>query len=105
MSIKINFEDKNVLITGANGDIGYKIVLKYLESGAKCICLDNNFKKLKKLKNNRFISKKLIFLKINLLQKNLIKNLVRKLSKDTKIDILINNAGFTKSNNFINYRL
>lgn len=105
MSIKINLEGKNVLITGANGDIGYKIVLKYLEAGAKCICLDNDFKKLKKLKNNRFVSKKLFFLKINLQQKNLIKNVVRKLKKDTKIDILINNAGFTKSNNFINYRL
>ena len=86
MSIKINLEGKNVLITGANGDIGYKIVLKYLEAGAKCICLDNDFKKFKKLKNNRFIYKKLIFLKINLQHKNLVKNFIRKLTKDTKID-------------------
>tara|TARA_X000000950_G_C13918412_1_gene662109 strand:+ start:3353 stop:4126 length:774 start_codon:yes stop_codon:yes gene_type:complete len=105
MSIKINLKGKNVLITGANGDIGCKIVLRYLEAGAKCICLDNSFNKLKKLTNNKVVSKQIIFLKINLQHKKLIKNFVGKLPKNTMIDILINNAGFTKSNNFINYRL
>ena len=50
MSIHFNLSNKNVIVTGANGDIGSKITLKFLEAGANCICLDKNFRNLK----NRF---------------------------------------------------
>ena len=49
MSIKINLKNKNVLITGANGSIGYEITTKFLLAGAKCVCVDKNFEELKKI--------------------------------------------------------
>ena len=39
MSVKIDLTGKNVLITGAGGDIGSVIVLKFLEA-EKIVCLD-----------------------------------------------------------------
>ena len=95
MSIKIDLKDKNVLITGANGSIGVKIVLKFLEAGANCICVDKNFKNLKKIKSQISFSKRVSFLNINFEKKNLNKLFLDKLKKKTNIDILINNAGIT----------
>jgi NAD(P)-dependent dehydrogenase (short-subunit alcohol dehydrogenase family) len=105
MSIKIDLKNKNVLITGADGSIGSEITLKFLAAGANCICLDKNFEKLKKIKSKKNFYNKIIFLKINLEDKNLIKKFLKKIKKNIKIDILINNAGFTSSKDFLNYKL
>ena len=105
MSIKINLENKNVLITGANGSIGSEITLKFLTAGANCFCLDKNFEKLKKIKSKKNFSNKITLLKINLEDRNVTKNFLQKIKKNIKIDILINNAGFTSSRGFLNYRL
>ena len=105
MSIKIDLKNKNVLITGAEGSIGSEITLKFLAAGANCICIDKNFKKLKIIKSKKNFFNKITLLEINLEKKNFTKNFLKKIKKNLQIDILINNAGFTFSNNFLNYKL
>jgi NAD(P)-dependent dehydrogenase (short-subunit alcohol dehydrogenase family) len=103
MSIKIDLVGKNVLITGAAGDIGSEITLKFLEAGATCICLDKNIKHLTKLKKNKNL--KINSLKIDFEKKDFIKDFLKKINKNLKIDVLINNAGFTSSEKFLQYSL
>ena len=105
MSIKIDLKNKNVLITGADGSIGSEITLKFLTAGANCICIDKNFKKLKKIKSKKNFSNRITLLEIDLENKNLTRNFLRKIQKNLKIDILINNAGFTSSRDFLDYKL
>ena len=104
MSIKIDLSKKNVLITGAGGGIGSIITKKFLEAGANCICVDKNFKKsqVKFIKKN--FNQKVQFLKLDF-EKNFLKNLKKNLKKKFTIDVLVNNAGFTSSEHFLNYRL
>ena len=70
MSIKIDLDGKNVLITGANGSIGTEIVFKFLQAGANCLCVDKNLKELKKLTSKKKIFQKLTFLEIDFEKKN-----------------------------------
>ncbi len=105
MSVKINLAGKNILITGAGGSIGTEIVLKYLEAGANCICLDKNLKNLKKIKLKKNFFHRVALIKVNFEKKIFLISLSNKLKKFRKIDVLINNAGFTSSNNFLKYEL
>ncbi len=104
MSVRVDLKGKNILITGANGSIGLEIFLKFIEADANCICLDKSFHNLKKIKLKKK-SNKISFLKINFENKDFISHFLKKMEKKTKIDILINNAGYTKSKNFLEYKL
>ena len=105
MSVKIDLTGKNVLITGAGGDIGSVIVLKFLEAGANCFCLDKNLINSKKFKiKNNFLGK-ITLLNIDFEKKNFTQTILKNLKKNLKIDILINNAGFTYSQKFSKYSL
>ena len=46
----ISFKDKKILITGATGGIGNKIVEKFYSLGAKIVATGTNDEKLNKLK-------------------------------------------------------
>jgi NAD(P)-dependent dehydrogenase (short-subunit alcohol dehydrogenase family) len=105
MSVKIDLTGKNILITGAGGSIGKEIVKKYLDAGANCICLDKSLKILRKINFKQRSSKKIIFFNINFEKKNFIKKISIKLKKIKKIDVLINNAGFSFTNSFHKYKL
>ena len=105
MSVEIDLSGKNVLISGAGGDIGHEIVLRFLEAGAKCFCIDKSFKNFKKLKIEKSLLQKIIFIELDLEKKEFFKNILNKINKKTKIDILVNNAGFTCSQKFSNYSL
>jgi len=105
MSIKIDLTEKNILITGAGGDIGYEITLKFLEAGANCYCLDKNLKNLKKKKIQKKFLGRINFINIDFEKKNFIKDFLKQINKNIKIDILINNAGFTSSQQFLEYSL
>ena len=105
MSIKIDFTGKNILVTGAGGSIGTEIVLKFLEAGANCICVDKKFNNFEKTKIKKFFDIKTQFIKINFEKKDFIYKLSKKIKNNTEIDILINNAGFTSSKNFFYYKI
>ena len=105
MSIKIDLNGKNVLITGAGGSIGTEITLKFLEAGANCLCLDKNLKNLIEIKSKKKFLNKVTFLEIDFEKKNFIKNFLKKIKKNIKIDTLINNAGFSSSKKFLEYSL
>ena len=105
MSVKIDLTGKNILITGAGGSIGKEIVKKYLDAGANCICLDKSLKTLKKIEFKQKFLNKVILFNINFEKKNFIKKISIKLKKIKKVDVLINNAGFSFTNSFHRYRL
>ncbi len=105
MSIKIDLTGKNVLITGAGGDIGSAITKKFLEAGANCFCFDKYFKNLKRDKiKNKFLNK-VTLIKVDFEKKNFTQTFLKNLNKNLKIDVLINNAGFTSSQKFLKYSL
>lgn len=105
MSIKIDLSGKNILITGAGGNIGAEIVLKFLQAGANCICLDKNLKDLKKIKLKKSFLNKVTLINVNFEKKNYLTSMFNELKKIKKINVLINNAGFSSSNNFLKYKL
>ena len=81
MSIKINLKNKNVLITGADGSIGYEITSKFLSAGANCICIDKNLKNLKKLSTKEKYTSQITLIKVDLRKESSIKNLFKKIKK------------------------
>ncbi len=91
-----NFKGKNILITGANGNIGLKLAKFFYNSGANLILTDKT-KETKRILNNFRKSKikhKYIQCDLSISEdkKKLIKFLNNKFSR---IDILINNAALT----------
>jgi 3-oxoacyl-[acyl-carrier protein] reductase len=96
--MNINFNDKNVLITGAAGGIGSEIVKSMHSLGANIIISGSNEKKLANFSNQ--FSSPLIYFPADLSKYNDIEQLVENtLDKfNNKLDILINNAGITKDN-------
>ncbi len=91
---------KNVLITGATGGIGSKLVNIYHSKGYNICALGTNAQKLKSL--NNLYNDKIKTYCCDMSLKEEINITYEKISKDFKlIDILINNAGITKDNLFI----
>ena len=105
MSIKIDLAGKNILITGANGGIGCAIVLKFLEAGANCYCLDKNLGNVKKIKIKKNFFSKINLLKVDLEKKIFRSKILKEIKKNVKIHVLINNAGFSKSQQFSKYSI
>ena len=82
--MKINFTDKNVIITGANSGNGFVIAKAFSNLGAKVIRVDKEFSS--KLRSYD--------IKFNLINYKKIPSLISKIKKITnKIDVLVNNAG------------
>lgn len=97
----INYNKRNILITGSTGKIGSNLSIAYSDLGANLILTDLDESKLRYLKDK--ILKKNKGLKISIFKcdlsndferKNLI-NFVKK--KFKKIDIIVNNAGVLSS--------
>ena len=79
---------KNILITGANGFLGFYYV-SFLIKKHFVIAVDKKISNLKNLKNN----KNLLFIKSDLSKENSLKNLLKVIKKKKlNIDVLINNA-------------
>jgi NAD(P)-dependent dehydrogenase (short-subunit alcohol dehydrogenase family) len=97
--LKTNLNNRNILITGASGNLG-KNFYKYLDTlGANLIICDvDNDKKIPPLKKNHF------FFKLDVTKKKQWINLKKKLhKKKIFIDTLINCAGYTNHSNKKNF--
>ena len=92
--IKFNFENRTAVITGGAQGFGFDIARRFLNSGAKVIIWDNDpdtLKKSVKELNNTNLTSNVIdvskFEEVEICTNEILKN--------SKIDILINNAGIT----------
>ena len=92
----INLKNKNILITGATGGIGYSLVKKFYESGSVILATGTNQDKLDKLKKEfQNISIKNFKLNEHLKIEEFINSCYEDLGG---LDVLINNAGITSDN-------
>ena len=93
---KFNLKNKNALITGAGGLLGFEHASALLEVGAYVILTDHKSKKLNKIKNilkNNFSESNFCTVKMDVNKEKSILSCFKKLKKKgIKVDILINNA-------------
>ena len=92
--IKFNFENRTAVITGGAQGFGFDIARRFLSSGAKVIIWDNDpdtlKRSVKELNNTNLTSNV-----IDVSKFEEVKNCTNEIVKNSKIDILINNAGIT----------
>ena len=93
----INLKNKNIILTGATGGIGYSMVETLIAQGANLLVTGTNEKKLEELKTKY---KNLIILKQDISNHDQLEDFIEKCNSllGEKIDVLINNAGITKDN-------
>ena len=93
----IELKNLNIILTGATGIIGSAILEKLYKAGANIVATGTNQDKLNSIKNK---FEKVIIKKFDISDHNLIEKFVNDCndSFDSKIDILINNAGITRDN-------
>ena len=92
--ITFNFENRTAVITGGAQGFGFDIARRFLNSGAKVIIWDNDpdtlKKSVKELNNTNLTSNV-----IDVSKFKEVENCTNEIVKNSKIDILINNAGIT----------
>ena len=92
--ITFNFENRTAVITGGAQGFGFDIAKRFLNSGAKVIIWDNDpdtLKKSVKELNNTNLTSNII----DVSKFEEVENCTNEIVKNSKIDILINNAGIT----------
>ena len=92
--ITFSFENRTAVITGGAQGFGFDIARRFLNSGAKVIIWDNDpdtlKKSVKELNNTNLTSNV-----IDVSKFEEVENCTNEILKNSKIDILINNAGIT----------
>ena len=92
--ITFSFENRTAVITGGAQGFGFDIARRFLSSGAKVIIWDNDpdtlKKSVKELNNTNLTSNV-----IDVSKFEEVENCTNEIVKNSKIDILINNAGIT----------
>ena len=92
--ITFSFENRTAVITGGAQGFGFDIARRFLNSGAKVIIWDNDpdtlKKSVKELNNTNLTSNV-----IDVSKFEEVENCTNEIVKNSKIDILINNAGIT----------
>ncbi len=89
-----DFEGRTAVITGGAQGFGLDIAKRFLESGSRVIIWDID-KKLLNDALNKINNPKLSSNIVDVSNYELVENSVSEILRDTKIDILINNAGIT----------
>ena len=92
--ITFNFDNRIALITGGAQGFGLDIAKRFLNSGAKVIIWDIDAKMIEKAindLNNPNLSSNIV----DVSNFNEVENCIKDITKNSKIDILINNAGIT----------
>ena len=92
--ITFNFENRTAVITGGAQGFGFDIARRFLSSGAKVIIWDNDPETLKK-SVKELNSTNLTSNVIDVSKFEEVENCTNEIVKNSKIDILINNAGIT----------
>ena len=92
-----DLKNKNILVTGASGGIGYSIVKRLSEAGANILASGTKIEKLERLKSD-FINVKI--LKFDICQIENIEEFIENTFNEFggKLDCIINNAGITQDN-------
>ena len=92
-----SLKNKNIIITGASGGIGYSIVEKLYENGANILATGTRIEKLEELKT-KFNNIKILTFDIS--QHNKIEEFISSACEmlGGSLDCIINNAGITKDN-------
>ena len=91
---KFDLKNKTAIITGGAQGFGLDIAKKFLESGAKVIIWDidkNQLKKTIKILSNKNLSSFIV----DVTNFKNVDKVVKKIIKNSKIDILVNSAGIT----------
>ena len=90
-------KNKNIIVTGASGGIGYSIIKKLYESGANILSSGTKIEKLDKLKDK---FKNIKIFKFDNSQNEKIEEFVENATGELggSLDCLINNAGITQDN-------
>ena len=91
---KFDLIDKTAIITGGAQGFGLDIAKKFLDYGAKVRLWDIDEKELKKVKN-KINNSNLEIDVVDVANYKVVTDTVNSISKNSKIDILINNAGIT----------
>ena len=93
---KINYDFKNrtAIVTGGAQGFGYDIAKRFLDSGGKVIIWDIDQKMIEKA-SNQLNSPNLSSNIVDVSNYNEVEKSVSEITKNTNIDILINNAGIT----------
>lgn len=96
--MKLKSKSKNVIITGANGDIGINIVKNFINSGHRVVAISKNINNLLTINNRNY----LFPIKLDLTNKYSYNKILQFLFKNNfkYIDILINNAAICISKLF-----
>ena len=91
-----DLENKKIIVTGASGGIGYSIIEKLNEYGAKILASGTSTEKLEKLKDK---FNKIKILKFDISQSEKIEEFIENASNELNgLDCIVNNAGITKDN-------
>lgn len=95
----LSFKNQTVLVTGATKGIGHKIASSFYNNGACVIITGTNKSKINQINSKG--DERLIALEANFLDEGFIEKLAEDLKPFKKIDVLINNAGINKINDFV----
>lgn len=99
--MKRDFKNKNVLITGAAGNLGTSLCLKFADAGCNIYAIDLNQETVSSvcsmLQENGYSASGFA---CDITNKEKLEQLIRKIQTELSIDILINNAGITNIQKF-----
>ena len=97
-----NFQNLNVLITGATGGIGKSLAVAFMKTGAKLFLVSSSREKINSLKNELSNASDINLFALDLSNKDEVYKFCDKLMEsESKIDVVINNAGLTEDNLFM----